>query len=89
MLTFLVVNSTGEELIIGIGSIRQMNILQHTDAVIEVQHGFDLLYSHFTAAEDSLIVDTDGHNIDMESCYCPEPKTSSIIQFWKVALAQT
>ena len=73
-MTFLVVDGASEELIIGIESMRSMNLLQHADAVIAVQKGLGLLYSNPSAAEDPPIVDLAGLQIDVESRYGPEAK---------------
>ena len=72
-MTFLVMDGAGEELIIGIESMRQLNLLQHADAVIAVQRGLGLLYSNPNAEEDPQIIDLEGNVVDTESRYGPEP----------------
>ena len=73
-LTYLVMDGAGEEVIIGISAMRQLNLLQHADAVIAVQTGLGLLYSMPSAEEDPVIPDLAGEPIDVEDRYGHEAR---------------
>ena len=88
-MTFLVMDGAGEELIIGIESMRQLNLFHHADAIVAVQKGLGLLYSNPNAEEDPPIIDLEGNVVDIESRYGPEASDVHVKRFFMKATSSS